>query len=143
MEEIKALLEKIGNTPEQISVDMVFGEPQVYAEYTLIPVAEISYGFGAGVGIAEGAGQTAAEPQETAESEEAAAAEEEKKGGSAGGGGGGAAAKARPLAYIEIGPEGTRVRPIQDEQKIDLAGILLVAWIFGWMGLVLKSIFDN
>lgn len=143
MEEIKALLEKIGNTPEQVSVDMVFGEPQVYAEYTLIPVAEISYGFGAGVGIAEGAGRATAEPQEATESEEAAAAEEEKKGGAAGGGGGGAGAKARPLAYIEIGPEGTHIRPIQDEQKIDLAGILLVAWVCGWIGLVLKSIFDK
>ncbi len=142
MEEIKALLEKIGKTPEQVSVDMVFGEPQVFEGYTLIPVAEISYGFGAGVGIAEGAGRDAAEPQEATESEEAAESEEEKKGGAAGGGGG-AGAKARPLAYIEIGPEGTHIRPIQDEQKIDLAGILLVAWVCGWIGLVLKSIFKK
>ena len=68
--------------------------------------------------------------------------EEEKKGGAAGGGGG-AGAKARPLAYIEIGPEGTHIRPIQDEQKIDLAGILLVAWVCGWIGLVLKTIFKK
>jgi hypothetical protein len=52
-------------------------------------------------------------------------------------------AKARPLAYIEVGPEGTSVQPIMDEQKVAMAGILLSAWVIGWLGLVLKTLFKD
>ncbi|MBN1259579.1 MAG: hypothetical protein JXB35_02760, partial [Anaerolineae bacterium] len=57
--------------------------------------------------------------------------------------GGGSGAHVRPLAYIEIGPEGTAIRSIEDEQKIALAGMLLGAWIFGWIGLILKTLFKK
>jgi uncharacterized spore protein YtfJ len=59
------------------------------------------------------------------------------------GAGGGAGAHARPIAYIEVGPDGTRVKPIMDEQKVALAGILLGFWAIGWVGLVLKSLFGR
>ena len=75
-------------------------------------------------------------PAETTEDEVA------EKQGQGMGGAGGIGAKARPIAYIEVGPEGTKVKNIVDEQKVALGGILLTAWAVGWIGLVLKTIFS-
>ncbi|MHB1319751.1 MAG: hypothetical protein ACYCYF_14150, partial [Anaerolineae bacterium] len=61
----------------------------------------------------------------------------------ASGAGGGAGAHVRPIAYIEVGPDGTHVKPIVDEQKVALAGILLGFWAVGWVGLVLKTLFAH
>ncbi len=115
MEEIKSLLEKIGQVTESFNVDVVFGKPEQTGDRVLIPVAEVGYGFGVGVGVS---------------------GEEESEGG-----GGGLGGTARPIAYIEVGPDGTHVEPVLDEQKIALAGILLSFWIVGWIGLVLRSLF--
>lgn len=132
MDEIKAILEKIGAVSEAVNVDAVFGKPEVAGDRVLIPVAEISYGFGMGAGVApRGDAEASEEEAEGSESDEPAV-----------GGGGGAGGHARPIAYIEIGPDGTRVESIMDEQKIALAGILLSAWAIGWVGLVLKIIFS-
>ena len=78
--------------------------------------------------------------EETAGEDELA---EDEKSSVASGVGGGGGAKARPIAYIEIGPDGTRVQAIQDEEKIALAGILLGVWTIGWLGLVLKTLFTR
>ena len=126
MNDLSAMLEKITGAIRDVDVNKVFGQPKELGGRTLIPVAEVSYGFGAGYGFAQGDDEEG--PAEKGETEE--------------GGGGGAGARIRPLAYIEVGPEGTRITPIEDEQKIALAGILLVAWIAGWVGLVIKEIFD-
>jgi uncharacterized spore protein YtfJ len=128
MEQMQTLIDKIIEAPTQVSVDKVFGAAQQVEGRTLIPVAEISYGYGAGFG--------------TATDEEEPVAEGEQPKGSSGGGGG-VGAKARPLAYIEVGPEGTSVQPIMDEQKVAMAGILLSAWVIGWLGLVLKTLFKD
>ena len=129
MEALKDIFNKITGVSDEANVNMVFGEPQTHGERTLIPVAEVSYGFGAGYGF----GEADEEGEEPAEGEAEFGA----------GGGGGAGAKVRPLAYIEVGPEGTRIQPIEDEQATNIAGILLVAWIVGWVGLVLKTLFDD
>ncbi len=157
MDEIKAMLEKIGSIGDNINVDAVFGKPETVGDRVLIPVAEITYGFGAGFGTAapepeccceeeccchdEAAeeGACCVEAAEHACCEAEAGAEE---GGASGGGGGGAGGKARPIAYIEVGPDGTRVEPIMDEQKIALAGMLLGAWTVGWVAVVLKTLFQ-
>lgn len=128
MEQMQTLMDKIVEAPAQVSVDKVFGAAQQVEGRTLIPVAEISYGYGAGFGMAT-------------DEEEPVAEGEQPKG--SGGGGGGVGAKARPLAYIEVGPEGTSVQPIMDEQKVAMAGILLSAWVIGWLGLVLKTLFKD
>jgi len=127
MNDLQAVLEKVTGGIADADVNKVFGKPRELGNRTLIPVAEVSYGFGAGYGFAEDDDETDGET--TAEQAE-------------GGGGGGAGARVRPLAYIEVGPEGTKITSIEDEQKIALAGILLVAWIAGWVGLVIKEIFD-
>lgn len=136
MKELQEFLQKITSIPEQANVDMVFGEPQELGDRTLIPVAEVSYGYGAGFGTAPEPGKMRA----CCEEDKADPESTPKMAETAGGGGGGGGSKARPIAYIEIDAEGTRIVPILDEKKIALAGILMVAWIFGWIGLVLKTL---
>lgn len=142
-EEIKALLERLDKVPEEVNVNAVFGKPETVGNRMLIPVAEISYGFGVGVGSVpqceDEAGEAVEPGEETYGSAEVEAAEKEPPSGA----GGGAGARARPIAYIELGPEGTQVKPIMDEQKIALAAILLGAWTVGWLGLVLKALFTR
>ncbi|MCK4449322.1 MAG: hypothetical protein KAX26_01895, partial [Anaerolineae bacterium] len=90
--------------------------------------AEIGYGFAMGFGQ----GPTAEE--ETAEK----AAEETGGGGGAGGG-----VKARPLAIVEVTPEGTWVKPIVDEQKVTLAGAMLAGWAVFCLARALVKIFGQ
>ncbi len=135
MKELEAMFEKLESVTQEVNVDAVFGEPEQVGEYVLIPVAELAYGMGMGGGSApseKGAEETAEQAIEGASCDETPS-----------GAGGGAGARARPIAYIEVGPEGTRVKAIMDEQKIALAGILLSAWAVGWLGLVLKTLFTR
>ncbi len=131
MENLHELLDKITNISREADVNKVFGTPRELGGRTLIPIAEVVYGYGAGYGFAERTeeGETLEEPKEEIS-------------GPGTGAGGGSGARIRPLAYIEVGEEGTKITSIEDEQKIALAGILLAAWLFGWIGLVLKEIFD-
>lgn len=131
MEEMKAFFERLQEIPEDVNVDAVFGKSQTIEGRTLIPVAELSYGFGIGMG-------TPPCCTEEGEAEE----EAEKALEPSAGGGGGAGVRARPIAYIEVGPEGTHIEPVMDEQKVALAGILLAMWAVGWIGLVLKTLFS-
>lgn len=136
MDAIQALFERLEKVPEEVDVNAVFGKPEIVGERTLIPVAELRYGFGVGAGTAPASGACCTEedeePLEPAEDEDAPM-----------GAGGGAGARTRPIAYIEIGPEGTHVKPIIDEQKVALAGIGLSIWAVGWVGLVLKTLFSR
>lgn len=133
-EEMKAIFEKLEKVTQEVNVNAVFGKPEQVGEYTIIPVASVTYGLGAGAGsgpVPQGSAEPPAEPAP------------EGIDATASGGGGGAGAKARPIAYIEVGPEGTRVKAIVDEQKVALAGIFLSIWTVGWLGLALKTIFGR
>ena len=129
MEAVKALFEKLDRVSEEVNVNAVFGTPETIDGVTLIPVAEIMYAFGVGVG--SGSSDECDEASADADADEGEAAI------------GGAAAKARPIAYITVGPEGARVQSVVDEQKVALAGILLGFWAIGWTGLVLKTLFTR
>jgi uncharacterized spore protein YtfJ len=72
------------------SVKNVYGEPVTVGARTVIPMAEIRYGFGGGGG--------------------------NKDGRDGGGGGGGMIAK--PTGVLEITPEGTRFIPFEDKRKL-------------------------
>jgi uncharacterized spore protein YtfJ len=140
MEALDSIFERIDKMSEEVNVDAVFGQPREVGDHVLIPVAELHYGFGAGSGTAQGT-----ESPEKKEAEETETAEAEccdQSGGTAQGAGGGAGAKARPLAYIDVGPDGVSVKSIMDEQTIALAGILLSAWAVGWLAVVLKTLFS-
>lgn len=131
--EIQQLLDAFADLRERANVNTCFGEPVTVEERTVIPVASVGYGFGLGMCQGSEIGET----EETEETEEADDAAE--MAGSGGGGGMGA----RPLAAIEVTPEGTRVEPIIDEQKVALAGILLGGWTVFWLGRALIGIFGR
>ena len=73
---------------------LCYGEPVVAGDRTVIPVARLSatggYGFGSGANDVEGEGS---------------------------GGGGGGWLDARPVGFIEIGPDGARYEPIPDPER--------------------------
>jgi uncharacterized spore protein YtfJ len=116
----------IDDMREKASASAVFGEPVEVGERTIIPVADIKYGFGLGYG--EG-------PPSSEEEEEPAAA------GQGGGAGGGVAA--RPVAVLEISDEGVLVKPVMDEGRIALAGIFTGIWFIFWTALTLRAIFGR
>lgn len=90
----------------------VYGEPIVAGGKTIIPVATIAYGFGAGSGTAT-KGET----------------EGREEGKAAGGGGGGGGVCARPLGVVEITKEETKFIPIDEKNK--LLGALLLGFLIG------------
>ena len=91
--------------PERATAAACFGTPVTAGERTVIPVADIQYGFGAGWGAGWGTSET--NPTHS--------------GGRGGGAGGGA--RTRAIAVIEITPQGVRVLPIEDHTSIRIAGI--------------------
>jgi uncharacterized spore protein YtfJ len=81
-----------------LSASTVFGKPEKTGDQLVITAATIEraggFGFGGGGGPSGG-----------------------------GGGGGGGAAAGRPVAVIEIGPDGVRVKPVLDFTRIGIAVI--------------------
>ena len=141
--EIKRLLDAIGEIREKADVNTVFGEPMTVEGRTIVPVAKVAYGFRMGIGHrAMVEPEAEAEmgidrPQDQEDPDKAA-----ERGGGKGGGGGGAM-MARPFAVIEVTPEGTRVEPIVNEQKLALAGSLLIGWGIFCLARTLVKIFQR
>src|SRR5947209_7407343 len=96
------------------SVKNVFGEPVQAGDKTIIPVAQIAYGFGGGSGQGAKKGKPVLQGTESAE-------QNTNKGEGAGGGGG---MVARPKGVYEITPAGTRFIPVIDAKQI-LTGIAI------------------
>jgi uncharacterized spore protein YtfJ len=103
-----------------------FGEPQVFEDRTLIPVARVSYGFGLGFGSGSGPVEEEGEPAPSGE-----------------GGGGGGNASARPLGAMVITPERIYFEETADESKIALAGIALGALTVYQFFKTLRAIFGK
>ncbi len=120
--EVEKLLDAFVDMRKEASVNACFGEPVKTETRTVIPVARIGYGFG--MGARQGSGSDAESPE-----------------ASPGGGGGGMSSS--PLAIIEIAPDGVRVEPIVDEQKVALVGLLVGAWSVFWVTRVLMAIFGR
>lgn len=95
-----------------LSADSVFGTEQV-GETVVITAAAIERAGGFGFGA--GAGTDSDEPS---------------SGGAGGGGGGGGSGQARPVAIIEVTPQGVSVRPVLDFTKIGVTVFvsLVAAW---------------
>jgi uncharacterized spore protein YtfJ len=83
------------------NVKLVYGEPQVIEDKTIIPVAVASYGFGAGTG-----------PQ-----------------GQDSGGGGGGAVRVKPLGVVEVTAERTRFVPIVDANHLAILALIALALV--------------
>ncbi len=96
------------------NVDAVYGEPLHEGNTTIIPCAEILSVAGFGVGYGSG-GQ--------AQGDQGAQGAQGQQSGSGGGGGGGGRVLSRPVAVVEITPDGVNVKPIVDVTKLAIAGI--------------------
>jgi uncharacterized spore protein YtfJ len=88
--------------------DRTVGAPRQVGERTVFPLAEVWYGHGFGLGSGTSPGLSGP-----------AALQSTAAGGLGGGGGGGG--RLRPLAVVEVGPDGTRVHPVVDLAVIGLA----------------------
>ena len=102
------LLDAFLKMQDAASVKRVFGEPTVSGDKTIIPVATVSYMFGFGYGIG---------PEQEKDGQPQVTTGE--------GLGGGGMGQARPVAVLEVTPEGTQVKSIADGTRIALAGIAL------------------
>jgi uncharacterized spore protein YtfJ len=98
------------------NADAVFSPPVESGQYKVITAAESGITIGLGYG---GGGKVSESDQEG-----------EGSPGIGFGGGGGGAAMARPVAFIEIGPNGARVEPIIDPTKIALAFVSMLITVF-------------
>jgi uncharacterized spore protein YtfJ len=104
---INKLFDRIDQVRESAQWQAAFGQPQVVEGKTIIPVAQVSYGFGLGFGSEAGPSEEQSEPP-------------------AGGGGGGSSAK--PLGVIVVTPEGVRFEPVLDVGKMAMAGLGVVVF---------------
>jgi uncharacterized spore protein YtfJ len=102
-----------------------FGEPLVVDNKTVIPVAQVGYGFGLGFG----------HPSEIPEEEADLAAE--------GQGGVGGGAMSRPLGAIVVSEDGVYFEETVDADKISLAGIILAGVIVVQVAATLRAILSR
>lgn len=133
------LNELINTTPieqfiDRIGVNKIFGTPTTQGDTTIIPVAQVEFGFGFGGGY--GAGNSIQSSGEEGVNEAANL----DKGGEGGGTGGGAGGRSTPRGYIHIGPEEVKYTPIMDETRIPLAGIFMIIWSVFWTMLTIRAI---
>ncbi len=126
--DIQRVLDALEDLREGANVNACFGEPVTVEGRTVIPVARVGYGFGVGAAHA---------PGREGEGEEAASEEE-----GAGGGGLGAMTGC-PLGVIEVTPEGIRVEPVIDRQKVAMLSMLVGAWSLFWLARALTAIFGR
>lgn len=123
---LNKLFDSIEQTRDAAQWKSAFGEPQVIEGKTIIPVAQVSYGFGLGFGRGDGA-------------------QEEEDGPSAGGegGGGGGGASSKPLGVIVVTPDEVYFEQTQDESKIAMAGIAMSAFAIFQITKTLRAIFGR
>jgi uncharacterized spore protein YtfJ len=123
---LENMFDAIEEIQDKANVTTVFGDPVEVGDKTIIPVADVKFGFGIGFGE----GPTASKEEEESET-------------SSQGGGSGGGVTARPVAVVEISDTGVVVRPVSDEGRIALAGILTGAWAIMWIALTLRAIFGK
>jgi len=105
-----------------LSIRHVYGEPVQQGDTTVIPVAQVAYGFGAG----GGRGPSRARTSTSAESAPGEDGRPEAQG--AGGGGG---VRMTPVGALEIGPQGTRF--IHFRPLAPWVGAATLGLVVGWL----------
>lgn len=115
-------IERVRDTAQWRSA---FGEPLVLENRTMIPVAQVGYGFGLGFG----------HPSEIPEDEGVLAAQ--------GQGGVGGGAMSRPLGAFVVSDDGVRFEETIDAAKIALAGILLAGVIVVQTAATLRALLSR
>ena len=117
---VQKLLDAFAEVREKANVNAVFGAPVVTPGRTVIPVAEVAYGFELGVADADASVAGSADDAVVIAPEAGADTT------------GGGALHARPLAVIEVTPTATIVRPIVDQQKVAWYRTLFLGWAVFW-----------
>jgi len=105
-----------------VGVDTVFGDPVTAGNQVVIPVSESSMGGGVGVSYF---------PDEHGQMQQRIIRA---------GAGGGGAANTRPVAAIVISPEGVRVKPIIDANRLALSGITSTAALWQGVAALVKAL---
>ena len=137
--DIQTLLGTVADLRDRANVNAVFSEPVTVEGRTVISVAKIGYAFGLSGGHVQAAEKGEADSPGHGVAEQAGDQAKRDTEGSAGFGG----VRACPMAVIEVTPEGTHVEPIVDEQKLSLAGAMLVGWCIYWLARALTRIFGQ
>ena len=103
-----------------LSIRHVYGEPVHQGETTIIPVAKVAYGFGAGGGQRPGVRVAGVDGRPETEA-----------GPEIRGGGGGGGARLSPVGALEIGPWGTRFIRYDELPRLLVAVAfgLVVGWV--------------
>jgi len=105
-----------------LSIRHVYGEPVLRGDTTVIPVAQVAYGFGAG------GGRGPARLRKAASDENRPDADARSEAQGAGGGGG---VRMTPVGALEIGPQGTRFVHFHTMPAWLAAGA--VGFVVGWL----------
>ena len=105
-----------------LSIRHVYGEPVHHGDTTVIPVAKVAYGFGAGGGRAPRRGQTGALDESTSGEENRTDAQ---------GAGGGGGVRMTPVGVLEIGPQGTRF--VRFHPLTPWLGAAALGLVVGWL----------
>lgn len=113
MENINFLENLATRLGQSATVKNVYGEPVVAGDKTIIPVAQIIYGFGGGYGYGN-------KPKKFTTQENVSDQDDEKKKSGEGLGGGGGIV-ARPKGVYEISKCGTRFIPANYSKQIIVA----------------------
>jgi uncharacterized spore protein YtfJ len=102
-----------------LNIRHVYGEPVHHGETTIIPVAKVAYGFGAGGGLRPRQVRAPAEDGR------------QEPGPEVRGGGGGGGARLSPIGALEIGPWGTRFIRYDELPRVltAVAFGLVVGWV--------------
>ena len=108
-----------GALGDKLSAQVAYGEPVVVDGTTVIPVARVMLGFGAGGGVGE--------PTQSGNGEEEAVAPV--------GGGGGGGGVVQPLGFIEIDATGARWVAIEPSRaELGLRALMMVAVLLPFGG---------
>ncbi len=105
-----------------LNIRHVYGEPVHHGDRTVIPIARVAFGFGAGGGKAPGRLAKKASDQTRPDAD----ARPEAQG--AGGGGG---VRMTPAGALEIGPDGTRFIPFHP--LMPWLGASALGLVVGWL----------
>jgi uncharacterized spore protein YtfJ len=123
-DEARPNLEPIERMVDGLGVDAVFGEPIREGNVSVVPVAELRFGFGYGYGSGQDLGKEDGGGRSTGEGS---------------GGGSGAAGRASAKGYIRISGDEVRFEPVVDVTRLALAGIAFVAWSVFWISRAMRA----
>ena len=124
---IDEMIHRLSTIPEESGASACFGAPVERDGHTIIPVARVSFGYGAGFGRG-----TAKHGDDSAE------ARGEANEGEGGGGGGGGSST--PVAIIDISSADVRIEPILDQTRISVGGMALAGWMAFWLFWTIRTV---